>query len=463
MNRKTLPLILAISLIPLGVFAESLPNIPQLPDISPSKLNNINQATKNTDITNIGKLSKSIDSLVFQGAEGDTPPINEADYAGKKGENTESTGRKSSWNVLDEITYTVRADANLSRLMSCMEYRIVGSCLSVRFSWRGPKFTHRLAVEHFVRDVHVEVVPQAPPESMFSASQSSILPSSNDAAQDLTMLYPVTWKVSKNLGDKAIINTSNIRIPNLLREAEGQTIRSKNNRYLYSDVQVSGNIERRVFDEIAKATIGVFGYCESTTVPGMVYYNSTLDQFSWRWMATSETILTSLWMAKYREWNDIGRSYGSTFPRTGYQMSHNRFHTSVVSAIRGTSIAAENRSQFSGAAGLHIYLPLPQYARSSFTGSRYKTPQDAKSFKLSMIYPTHGESCTRYGSNDNMLTSTSFSAQREEDQLLKQYNTDNSRNAAAFKLYRPFRCCGKRGSKVWDIVKPNMGNIGTPR
>ncbi|EKO3611941.1 TraU family protein [Vibrio metschnikovii] len=462
MNRKALPLILATSLISFGVCAESLPSIPPLPDISPSTINSIYQETKNTDITNIDALSKSIDSLVFQGAEGTTPPINEADYAGKKGESTASTERRSSWNVLDETTYVLKADANLSRLLSCMEYRVVGSCLSVRFRWGKPRFTHRLAVEHFVRDVHVEVVPQAPSESWLSGS-SSILPSANDAAQDAVMLYPITWRVSQDLGDEAIINTSNLNVTKKLREASGQTIRTQNNRYLYSDVQVSGNIERQLFDEIAKSTIGVFGYCDLPTVPGMVYYNSTLDQFSWRWMATSETVLTSLWMDKYREWNDIGRSYGSTFPRTGYQMSHNRFHTSVVSAIRGTSIAAENREQFSGAAGLHIYQSLPQYARDSFTGGQYQTPQDAKSFKLSMIYPTEGPSCTRYGSNDNMITSTSFSAQREEDRLLKEFTSGNARNVAAFKLYRPFRCCGRRGSRVWEVINPNLGSIGTPR
>ncbi|MFL7013613.1 hypothetical protein [Enterovibrio norvegicus] len=434
-----------------------------LPDVS--KITEIQDFVSNgLSIGDIGNAASNVGGMVFQGANGETAPTDFGFDDGLLGDLTSAAGgiaeefsQREPWTLSDEYMYSITKDyGDLPKLMECMEYALVGSCLSVRWTMFGPKFTFGFAVEHFVRDVHVEVLPQAPVEDILEVPEDTVLPSSVSTVEDIAMMYPYTWKIARQLGSGLLTNSIN----SLLEDAEGQTVDTPRTRYLYSDVQVSGNIERHMFDMIGGAFIGMFGYCNSPTMPGLVYYNSTLDQFSWRWLATSEVILTALYQIRYLEWNDIGRSYGSTFPRTGYIESNNRFKTSVIAAIRGTSISAENRGLFSGIAGLHIYTPLPEFASSSFTESNYKTPQDAKSFKLEMIYPFEGERCTRYGTDD-MLGSLSITGQLADDQLTTKFGKKNPNNTAMFKLLRPFRCCRKNGNKVFSFVSP--GPIGLPK
>ncbi|MFC5079625.1 TraU protein [Vibrio thalassae] len=372
---------------------------------------------------------------------------------------TDKLEQRDAWTLTEEYTYSLEHDyGDFGALFNCMEYSIVGYCLSVRWTWLGPVFTPGIAVEHFVRDVHTEVVPQSPPDPLTSVPDDTVLPSSNSAVEDIAMMYPYMWKLNRTLGSSLLTQA----IPDGLTDAVGQTVATRKTNYLYNDALVSGNIERNMFDAVAGAFIGVVGYCNSPTLPGVSYFSSSLDQFSWRWLATSETILLGLYQAKYLAWNDIGRGYGSTMPRVGYVDTINRWHASITSAIRATSIAAENRALFSGLAGLHIYVPLPQYASSSFTGSNYQTPQDVKSFKIDMVYPYKGERCTRYNTNDrNALMPLTLSEQMEEDKLTAKFSEKNGNNAAIYKIYRPFRCCRKSGSKVFDVVSP--GPIGQPK
>lgn len=411
------------------------------------------------DFDSIEGMIGSVGNLFLQGTDGESIPVEETKNNDVSSENAKKKPtQKPHWGLEDEWTYSVQTDSDLSSLWDCMDYNLVGVCISVRMTWLGPKFTVGLGIEHYVRDVHVEVIPQLPTEDFDEYDPDSALPSSTGAFSDLVMMYPLWWKMSKATGNFALTD----EVPGPLKDLGGQTTRSDTSRFLYSDVQVSGNTEKAIFDVIAGNTIGTFGYCDAPTTPGVAYYNSALDQFSWRWLATSEMVLTALWQVKYLNWSDIGRSYGSTFPRSGYIVHNNRFKTSVVSAIRATNISAENRPMYSGLAGLHAYIPLPQYASGSFTGSKYQTPQDAKSFKLHMIYPYVSEDkCTNYGANESWTLTKSTSKQREDEKLTKAFMEDNGHNSAAFKLYRPFRCCKKRGSSVLEAI--DAGPIGKPK
>ncbi|WP_428775704.1 hypothetical protein [Vibrio sp.] len=427
-------------------------------------LQEIQNMANQININNISNMGNLDASMLMQGQNG-LGEINTQTDNGILQELTDSSGgvkteqeQRVPWSVGDEWNYSLDNDyGNIPQLMDCMEYSIVGLCLSVRWTFWGPVYTTGVAVEHFVRDVHVEVLPQAPNDPIDEVPQGTVLPSSNSVSDDIMMMYPYWWKASKALADSLLTNS----IQSNLAEAVGQTTQSLNNKFLYNDAQVSGNLERNVFDGFAGQVIGIAGYCQAPTLPGVPYFNSTLDQFSWRWLATSETILLALYQIKYLEFNDVGRSYGSTFPRSGYTNTNNRFKAAVETALRATNIAGENRGLFSGLAGLHIYVPLPQYASSSFTGQKYQTPQDAKSYKLDMVYPFKGDRCTRYGAEENRLTSMSLAKQRIDDDLTKEFSRSNPNNTAIFKLYRPFRCCRKNGSKVFDVVSP--GPIGQPR
>lgn len=370
-----------------------------------------------------------------------------------------SDSLREPWGAMDEYSYALQNDlGKLPELFGCLEYSIVGSCLSVRWTMFGPKFTHGFAVEHFVRDSHVEVVSQAPSIEPFEFVAGSVYPSSVGVLEDLLLVYPYTWKISRWSGS-GLISMIGRGIDTILENAPGQTSTSTDNKYLYRDVQVSGNMEMGMHTSIASAFLGWAGYCNLPTVPGNVYYNSTLDLFSWRWLATSEVILTGLYQAHHLAWNDIGNNFGSTMPRSGYQNTPNKFKAAVTAAVRGTSIAAENRWMYSGAAGLHIYMPLPDFATSSFTGGQYKTPQDAQSFKLDMVYPYQQKRCTRYEGNVPGVFDVSQAA--VDDVRTAKFMNSNPHGSAIFKLYRPIRCCRKNGNKVYSIVSP--GPIGKPR
>lgn len=435
----------------------SMPDVSDLAEIK----NQISSA-----LSDLGGLDlENTSDMATQGATGTastpdttTDSTTAADTKNSAGGAEKKLKQRDPWTYDDEYLYASLNDLpNYSKVSNCAQYSLVGSCLSVRWTMFGPKFTFNFAVEHFVRDLHIEVLPQASTESITQVSGDTVLPSSSSVAEDLLLLYPYSWKLSRTLGSTLLTN----KISSVLEDTQGQTTITKHNRYTYSDVQVSGNMERSFADAIALMYVGWFGYCISPAISGATYYNSTLDQFSWRWLATTEAVLMGLYQAKYLDWNDIGRSYGSTFPRSGYITNTNRFKTSVVAAIRGASIVTENRSMYSGAAGLHIYAPLSPYAVGSFTGSQYLTPQDAESFKLEMVYPFQGDSCTRYGSEETSFGALTPDAMAKDDALFKKFTKRNPNNTAIFKLYRPYRCCGKRGSKVYSHVSP--GSIGLPK
>lgn len=368
--------------------------------------------------------------------------------------------QREPWGAEDEYAYALKNDlGNFPKMIECMQYMIVGSCMSVVWTAFGPKFTWSFAVEHFVRDLHVETIPQAPSIDVTEVVKGSVYPSSNSLAEDVVLMYPYTWKLGQTAGSLLMLNP----ISKVLEMAQGSTSKSSQNDYLYNDVQVSGNMEKNMYDAIAGSWLSWAGYCNVPTMSGLAYFSSPLDQFSWRWLATSEIILTGLYQAHHLSWDDIGNNYGSTMPRSGYLVTPNRFKSSVVSAVRGVSIAAENRFMYSGLAGLHIYTPLPEYASSSFMGGVYQTPQDSASIKFDMVYPYQDslERCTRFKGKGGPPGLFQPHLIAVDDKRSTLFNNTNPNGSAIYKFYRPFRCCTKRGNRVYSATFP--GPIGVPK
>lgn len=430
-----------------------------MPDIS--QVTEMYDQVSNT-LTNAFNINP--DDVATQGATGednaqDTSTSSEVQSDTKSSEGGVSTtlSQKEHWSIDNELEVSSTDWSKFGEEMTCMQYSLVGGCLSVRWTMFGPKYTTNFAVEHFVRDLHVEVIPQAPNETDPSKfTPGTTLPSSTEVASDEILMYPTGWKLAKSLGDKLLINS----ISNNILNAEGQTVITRRNRFLYSDVHVAGNVEMDIHAAYAKTWLSSFGYCSSTVIQGLVYFSSQLDQFSWRWLATTETVLMGLYQGLYLEWNDVGRSYGSTYPRSGYITNTPRFKTAVTSVIRAVNIPTENRAWFSGLVGLHIYFPISPYAQNSYRADEYLTPQDAKSYRLEMIYPFK-DSCTRYGADQSYFGNLTSNNIFVDDKLVKKFAEKNGHNTAAFKVYRPFRCCEIRGQQVMSWTTP--GPIGSPR
>ncbi len=195
-------------------------------------------------------LSGASSDMVLQGSSGegvipsDILGVDSSMLSGLGGI-AEELSQRQPWSLVDEYSYAMRKDyGSPMDLFRCMEYAIVGACLSVRWTFWGPKFTFAFAVEHYVRDVHTEVVPQAPVESITSVPSNTVLPSSNNVVEDIALVYPYTWKIARKLGSSLLTDG----IPSILEDAQGQTIRTKKNKFIYTDAQVSGNLERYFFD-----------------------------------------------------------------------------------------------------------------------------------------------------------------------------------------------------------------------
>ncbi|MCA2014638.1 TraU family protein [Vibrio tritonius] len=363
--------------------------------------------------------------------------------------------QKTHWNLINE-TKEVALDKTkyLAESLNCTRYSVVGICISYTISLKGIHFHTHIAVEHYVRDLHVEVSSKLPSDGAEEYSSNTPIPSSTSVAGDIALVYPLSWKLATEYGGLIDVDSGGITSAfTKLGKISGQTTYSKNSQYLYRDAQVSGNIEGLVADAFLENTIGVVGWCQSPAVAGVVYFNSALDMFSWRWIATSETVLTALYQVKYLKWNDIGGSYGSMMPRQGFINTRSNYKAAIIAAYRALSIAGENRSLFSSTAGLHIANPLSPYAKKSLTGSKYLTPQDASKygFRLTQVYPYRGDSCTTYSALDTPA---------EMLALEKSFNKGNHDHSAIFKVWRPYRCCKKQGHKLIDII--SSGVIGTP-
>lgn len=362
--------------------------------------------------------------------------------------------QKEPWSTLDEFSH-VSGDLS-GDVMSCLEYKVVGMCFSYRITMFGVNFYENFVVEHYSRDTHVEVSKRLPKLDKF---QLTVEPDENAPTDSYVgaMINNTTTALWKPLNyDDSGLSSNGVVDALEMGSSEMTDDYKEGHSYTYSDAMVMGNPELTMFNSTVGNVFGTVGWCSSPNTPYFVYFHSAMDQFSWRWLATTETVMLGLYAAQSLSWNGLGSGFGSTMPRSGYVVNPSRFKSSVVTALRATSVAAENRAQFSGLLGAHMFFPMNEYATSSWTRSEYRTPHNAEFFKLDMIYPFEGERCTRY-------KNLSFN---DELTLDKQFNEGNKAQSAAFKVYRPFRCCKRKGNHIATVITGSSigsaNQMGTP-
>jgi hypothetical protein len=323
--------------------------------------------------------------------------------------------QESPWSIDDELLY---AAEHVVDDVSCIEYQITGACFSYRISWTGIKFYTYIQVEHYSRDTHIETTARLPEVS------DDVMPTDEWVGNTMSGL---TTEIGQ-LFDSTLQMTDNIPY-------------FEDGSYTYHDAFVMGNPELYLFNSVVGSVYSAVGWCESQNTEYTYYFSSAIDQWSWRMLASSEFFLTGAYAVSAGGWNTLGSNYGSTFPRMGYVEGPDEHKGSVVAALRAMSISAENRTAYTGLVGAHVYSGMEEFADDTWTKSSYETPHRAEKFKLSMIYPYEGESCTRYSDVDLS----------EDMTLSKDFNTDNKYKSAAFKGYRPFRCCEKKGTYLYTL------------
>lgn len=350
------------------------------------------------------------------------------------------SGQKTPWEISDEFSH-IKTDMS-GEVMDCLEYAVVGMCFSYRVTMFGINFYENFVVEHYSRDTHVEVTKKLPQVDKLSLSTKV----SEDAPTGIGvggLVNNTATSLWKGLNYNGSGLSSNGVVDALeMGSSEMTTDYNNGHSYTYSDAMVMGNPELTMFNSTVGSIYGTVGWCDSSNTPYFLYFHSAMDQFSWRWLATTETVLLGLYSAQDLSWNGVGSGFGSVMPRSGYVVNNSRFKSSVISALRAVSVAGDNRGQFSGIAGAHLYFPMNEFANNTWTRNEYRTPQNAGFFKLEMIYPFEGKKCTRY---------KNLSYQDELD-LEKKFNTQNKAQSAAFKVYRPFRCCKRKGNHIATVV-----------
>lgn len=365
------------------------------------------------------------------------------------GNQADFNNQKKPWSAVQEFSHF---STDLSGdVMNCIEYKVVGMCFSYRITLFGIIFYENFVVEHYTRDTHVEITKRLP----MADGITDAIKADENASTDVTvgaMVNNATTSLWKRLNyDGSGLSSNGVVDALKMGSSELTDEYSEGHNYTYSDAMVMGNPELTMFNSTVGSVFGTVGWCDSKNTPYFMYFHSAMDQFSWRWLATTESVLLGLYSGQDFAWNGIGSSFGSTMPRSGYVVSPSRFKSSVVTALRATSIVAENRPQYSGIAGAHLYFPMNEFASNSWTKPQYKTPQNTGFFKMEMVYPFKGKKCTRY-------KNLSFD---DELNLDKQFNKGNKAQSAAFKIYRPIRCCKRKAKYITTVIAGST--IGTEK
>ncbi|MGR5448569.1 hypothetical protein ACP3V3_02050 [Vibrio sp. PNB22_3_1] len=371
--------------------------------------------------------------------------LDHSDGALASGVGVSSAATSDPHTIIDEFTYAFTTDLNFVETLDCSEWQWIGICFSWRMTWTGPRFYTNQIVENYSRDTHIEVRSSQISEENLN---KIVLPVPGEVLDERsptdymvggipTQITGMTGTLGAGLSNWSNFSENDIRY----RGVDSGNISRDGHDYLFREALVMGNPESAFYDLVVGHVFNAIGWCRSRNFPSVPYYSSVTDFLSWRYMPTTETLFAAPYYAQHGL-ADIGDSFASIMPRTARVYTSSPFKAAVVTAARGMHIAASNESLYSGAAGLHVVAPMSSYASGSWTSNFYKTKQDHAAFKLEMIYPFQGEKCTRYKEESSFLS----------DERDLRFQEGNDYHSAAFKGYRPLRCCRRQGNHIADIT-----------
>ncbi|ANO35356.1 hypothetical protein A6E01_19270 (plasmid) [Vibrio breoganii] len=364
-----------------------------------------------------------------------------------KGALTEAQVRqqKDPWDIEDELMLAIDTMASPLDFLDCVDHRILGFCISLKTSW-WPKLYFTTIQENYSRDSHIEVrntIRDVQIGDIFSTDTQ------DKASPTSAMVGGLASNIATGLGNFISWLGDLLYSPSKDQPRQGEASSDTSfdeSGYVFKEVMVMGSPENLAID--AYMSLITFNtWCSSSNMPWVPYFHSSQDVLSWRWMATSEVLSMGSYGVKQLAWDDIGSGYGSTFPRSGYIQQRDPFKASVVAAYRGFDIVT-SYDEYTSTAGLHVSNTMDKWASSTWQRDGYLTSETSNKKKLQMIYPFQGEMCTRYKNRNSLF-----------DSDMKRFMDGNAAQSAAFKGYRAFRCCRKRGNKFLTNVMLRDGNL----
>jgi integrating conjugative element protein (TIGR03756 family) len=183
--------------------------------------------------------------------------------------------------------------------------------------------------------------------------------------------------------------------------------------------------------------------CPSGVSAFQPYYQSVLDTYVWRGILPVELLHPAAWLPGLREVGTGGtnliNTWGNVYPRTG--------ETTQQHPVKGAAVLSQRIADFTTRRGEpHVYTQLPSGGTTSRNGYQVFDPPPAQEnvmigglWQLSApMVSAAAASCTVFGYAD--LGPLSYG----------DYSTSGSMSYA-FTLWRPYACCRKRGSFLFDI------------
>ena len=162
-------------------------------------------------------------------------------------------------------------------------------------------------------------------------------------------------------------------------------------------------------------------YCRSQTTPFVPYYLSSLDFFAWRY-GVPEMVYPEALIPGMREIRSNGDTWGNIFPRAGTITQVHVYKAAAVTAHRVADLITRTFQP-------HVYLPIAK-AEDKSNGIWYPpavTEGNIKTHKWQHLSPNTQNSCAIFPDTPPSMTS--------ED------------GSYAWALWRPYKCCKKRGQK----------------
>lgn len=267
---------------------------------------------------------------------------------------------------------------------SCTEYKVVGTCFWLYCSW-GCTVRTSVKVKHYIPDVVI----------------SSYTQPFKNPWQDIN----------------AITSLSSVLVGSQVQGGGDTHNRQANNRtkVRFKDVQAIGHPGGAVF---SKMLSGMGYYCDNGVTPMFPYFVSELDFISWR-MALVESLYPQALVPGMREvGNQLGANmWGNIYPRAGAVTQTDDYKAAAVAAQRGADVLTSTSS------GLHV---VKSYTKSRSPGFWPPEPvqENTRNHKWQQLAPKLSQSCGVFPQYDGLASDD---------------------GAYAFALWRPYKCCKRRG------------------
>ncbi|MEJ1411334.1 MAG: TIGR03756 family integrating conjugative element protein [Candidatus Sedimenticola sp. (ex Thyasira tokunagai)] len=287
--------------------------------------------------------------------------------------------------------------------LSCIRWRPIGVCFWLRCSWSGCRIRTSLKVGHYNPDLVV-------------SSYNEL------GGNPWTEMRATLGTVQKTTAGTLLTALLGVNADSAGNRTEGSNREHRN--MVYREVDAIGH---PVSSLSSIATISGL-ICPSQTTSFMPYFQSAFDALSWR-TEIPEALYPASIIPGMRE---IGswpiQSWGGVYPRTGWTTQAEEPKAAAIVAQRAGDIVTRNGQP-------HVYVPVS--GTPSFSGRVWPPgalyEKNSRTGDWQMLTPNTETSCSTFGTND-LVTVSGWGGGKVD-----------SGGEYAWNLWRPYKCCRRRG------------------